>query len=157
MKGPLLQGLLAFPMLAVVFIMVLGDNPMVGNAAGHATTATEQRERIGKEQETPGSLDELKEKSRRSPDHLMSDARSASNSNYDCVTQKSMLKPYPNEIRIGIAGKIPRWKPGSIIRYTVRTWSFLLPDDADCASRSLDKAAEEWNKKHIGVQFKRAT
>ncbi|KAF4443319.1 calcium-translocating P-type ATPase [Fusarium austroafricanum] len=48
---------------------------------------------------------------------------------------------------------LPRWKPGSVITYSVDVQSFPSRGSARFAKRALDKAAGDWNSRNVGIQF----
>ncbi|KAI2782181.1 hypothetical protein F4815DRAFT_463994 [Daldinia loculata] len=50
---------------------------------------------------------------------------------------------------------IYRWRPESTITFNVNRISFPSNGDADHAVKSLEKAASEWNKGKIGIQFEK--
>jgi hypothetical protein len=54
---------------------------------------------------------------------------------------------------VGLDDKIPRWIPGSVIRWAVWSNGFDSKEDADYAAAQLQLAAEAWNSKNVGVTF----
>ncbi|KAF5687861.1 het-E-1 heterokaryon incompatibility protein [Fusarium denticulatum] len=48
---------------------------------------------------------------------------------------------------------LPRWKPGSVITYSIDVDSFPSQRFARFAKRALDKAAGDWNSRDVGIQF----
>lgn len=68
-----------------------------------------------------------------------------------CATESSLGSVA--EIYLGINNTIGRWKWGSHIEFNVNFHSFPPRVDMLHAKRSLDRAAREWNKGILGVQF----
>lgn len=69
-----------------------------------------------------------------------------------CMTQKTT----PDDISIifvGMGNTIPRWKPGSVIKYTAWRKGYNSQHDANYAATQLREAAEKWNQAKIGVTF----
>ncbi|KAI2780765.1 hypothetical protein F4815DRAFT_499139 [Daldinia loculata] len=56
-------------------------------------------------------------------------------------------------INVGAGNQIYRWTPGSVLTYNVDEGSFPNDFTAEHARRCLKRAAIEWNKGDIGVQF----
>ncbi|KAF9780692.1 hypothetical protein IL306_015057, partial [Fusarium sp. DS 682] len=48
---------------------------------------------------------------------------------------------------------LPRWKPGSVITYSIDVDSFPSQRSARFAERALDKAAGDWNSRDVGIRF----
>ncbi|KAF5724929.1 calcium-translocating P-type ATPase [Fusarium mundagurra] len=48
---------------------------------------------------------------------------------------------------------LPRWKPGSVITYSIDVDSFTSQRSAILAERALDKAAGDWNSRDVGIRF----
>jgi len=73
-----------------------------------------------------------------------------------CITQDPVpqnIRHDPAAIMVGFGTEIPRWKPGSVIRWTAWKMGYDSQDDANYAAAQLQRAAEEWNKFKIGVTF----
>ncbi|KAI4262179.1 MAG: hypothetical protein L6R42_002636 [Xanthoria sp. 1 TBL-2021] len=73
-----------------------------------------------------------------------------------CVTQSSIpqnLKFDPAAIMVGLQSKVPRWKPGSVVKWTAWRMGYASRQDAEYAAVHLSLAAEQWNKAQIGVTF----
>jgi hypothetical protein len=75
---------------------------------------------------------------------------------YMCVTQSPITS-----INIGLGNLIPRWKPGETGPVVVK-WAALktgYPSEAHAryATYSLAQAANEWNRKEVGVAFEWVT
>ena len=60
----------------------------------------------------------------------------------------------PLALQVGFFGDIPRWQPGSIIKYATYAGGYPSAADANYASQQLAVAANEWNRREIGVTFK---
>ena len=60
----------------------------------------------------------------------------------------------PVALQVGHFGDIPRWQPGSIVPFATYAKGYPNDGDANHASQQLVKAANEWNKRKIGVTFK---
>eukprot|EP01111_Echinosteliopsis_oligospora_P000588 TRINITY_DN10647_c0_g1_i1.p1 TRINITY_DN10647_c0_g1~~TRINITY_DN10647_c0_g1_i1.p1 ORF type:complete len:312 (-),score=73.36 TRINITY_DN10647_c0_g1_i1:55-939(-) len=70
-----------------------------------------------------------------------------------CITQKE-VKNNPAAILIGEGTEIPRWKKGTVIRFTTLIkMGFDSKEDAEYATKHLITAASEWNKLNLGVRF----
>lgn len=77
----------------------------------------------------------------------------------NCNTEKSVpvnvhKNPNPLALQVGNFGEVPRWAPGSTIKwgYFGSGWPGGT-SQADQAAAMLNQAAMEWNKLSIGVQF----
>lgn len=73
-----------------------------------------------------------------------------------CITQKPIprnLKNDPAAIMVGMELEIPRWKPGSVVKWTAWRMGYDSQEDADFAAAQLNLAAEEWNEANVGVTF----
>ncbi|KAH7139661.1 hypothetical protein B0J13DRAFT_558311 [Dactylonectria estremocensis] len=73
-----------------------------------------------------------------------------------CITQRAIpvnLRNGPADIIVGLNNEVPRWVPGSVIKWAAWRQGFNSQDDADYAASQLAIAAEEWNKADIGVTF----
>lgn len=73
-----------------------------------------------------------------------------------CITQMStpqnLEKNYAN-IMVGLKHEVPRWRPGSVIRWTAWRMGYNSQEDADYAAMQLAIAAERWNEANVGVSF----
>ncbi|KAK7757893.1 hypothetical protein SLS62_000271 [Diatrype stigma] len=69
-----------------------------------------------------------------------------------CATEESSLGPV-DEINLGLHNTIWRWEPNSNIEFNVDSYSFPPSVDMVHAKKSLNRAAWEWNKGVVGVQF----
>lgn len=58
-----------------------------------------------------------------------------------------------SEIVVGLLEKVPRWKPGSVIKWAAWSDGYHCKDDADHAAKQLAIAAEQWNEANVGVTF----
>lgn len=73
-----------------------------------------------------------------------------------CITQKAIpqnLKQNPAQIMVGMKSNIPRWKPGSVIRWSAWRMGYASQEDANYAAVQLSIAAEKWNEAKVGVTF----
>ncbi|KAJ5110382.1 hypothetical protein N7532_000917 [Penicillium argentinense] len=73
-----------------------------------------------------------------------------------CITQESVprnLKSDPAAIMVGLESEIPRWEPGSVVKWTAWQMGYDSPADATHAAAHLKQAAEAWNKADVGVNF----
>ncbi|KAL8792755.1 MAG: hypothetical protein Q9195_004642 [Heterodermia aff. obscurata] len=73
-----------------------------------------------------------------------------------CITQNPTpqnLKEDPAQIMVGVGSSIPRWQPGSVIRWSAWRSGYASQDDADYAAIQLDMAAQKWNEANVGVTF----
>ncbi|KAJ6024639.1 hypothetical protein N7540_005436 [Penicillium herquei] len=73
-----------------------------------------------------------------------------------CITQESVprnLKSDPAAIMVGLESEIPRWEPGSVVKWTAWQGGYDAPADATHAAAHLKQAAEAWNKADVGVNF----
>lgn len=73
-----------------------------------------------------------------------------------CITQEPVpqnFKHDPAAIMVGLGTEVPRWRPGSVIKWTAWRMGYDSQDDANYAAAQLQQAAEEWNKLNIGVTF----
>ncbi|CZR55736.1 uncharacterized protein PAC_05624 [Phialocephala subalpina] len=73
-------------------------------------------------------------------------------SDYPCVTQTPMTGG-PTKLFVGCNGIIPRYKPGSIIRFAVAINIFPTVADGTLVKEALIKAANEWNNHTVCVTF----
>jgi len=74
----------------------------------------------------------------------------------ECMTQESApenLGNDPTAIMIRWKDNIPRWKPGSVIRFTGWRMGFHTQEDANHAWHHLNLAAKAWNQQNIGITF----
>lgn len=83
-----------------------------------------------------------------------SDAPSAGEPSYTCVTQRNAPRSSPAAIMVGLWEEIPRWKYGSVINFATYADGYPAPGDAIYAANCLIEAAEVWNSARIGVTFK---
>ncbi|KAJ5472590.1 hypothetical protein N7530_006591 [Penicillium desertorum] len=73
-----------------------------------------------------------------------------------CITQESVprnLKSDPAALMVGLEFEIPRWEPGSVVKWTAWEAGYDAPKDAMHAAAHLKQAAEAWNKADVGVNF----
>jgi len=73
-----------------------------------------------------------------------------------CITQQSTPQNFasdPTKLMVGLLKNIPRWKPGSVVRWTAWRMGYDSQEDADYAAMHLAIAADAWNQADIGVQF----
>ncbi|KAJ4115376.1 hypothetical protein NW768_011228 [Fusarium equiseti] len=74
-----------------------------------------------------------------------------------CMTQSALPRGWNQsgitDIVVGFNKEVPRWKPGSIVKWAAWRAGFQNQDDADYAAMQLAQAAEVWNKADIGVTF----
>ena len=73
-----------------------------------------------------------------------------------CITQKAIpqnLKRNPAQIMVGLGSQIPRWKLGSVIKWSAWRMGYASQEDADYAAVQLSIAAEKWNEANVGVTF----
>ncbi|KXJ88203.1 hypothetical protein Micbo1qcDRAFT_214879 [Microdochium bolleyi] len=78
-----------------------------------------------------------------------------------CVTQRpippalraAQAKNGMHDIVVGFDGEVPRWVPGSVIKWAAWRQGFASQDDADYAAAQLLMATEAWNNADIGVTF----
>ncbi|KAF5687163.1 matrix metallo ase-11 [Fusarium denticulatum] len=57
------------------------------------------------------------------------------------------------DIVVGLKEHIPRWVPGSVIKWAAWRAGFKSQDDADYAAQQLNIAAQKWNEANVGVTF----
>ncbi|RBR20239.1 hypothetical protein FVER53590_09949 [Fusarium verticillioides] len=57
------------------------------------------------------------------------------------------------DIVVGLKEHIPRWVPGSVIKWAAWRAGFKSQDDADYAAQQLSIAAQKWNEANVGVTF----
>jgi len=65
----------------------------------------------------------------------------------ECLTQPD------SKIMVGLHGEVPRWVPGSVIRWAVWSKEFGNEADAKHAADHLQLAANQWNDANVGVTF----
>jgi len=73
-----------------------------------------------------------------------------------CITQNAVpqnLEGDPAAIMVGMNSQIPRWEPGSVVKWTAWRMGYKTQDDADYAAGQLNLAAEQWNAADVGVTF----
>lgn len=73
-----------------------------------------------------------------------------------CITQLPVpqnLEGDPSAIMIGLEKQIPRWVPGSTVRWTAWRMGYQSQEDADYASYQMDVATKVWNDANVGVTF----
>jgi len=82
---------------------------------------------------------------------------------YPCATQHSLpeaqAKPETeanplHRIWLGLDNEIPRWRPGSVVNYTISLTGWPSPQHYNLAAQQLFAAAQEWNSHNVGVQFR---
>ncbi|KAK4119272.1 zincin [Parathielavia appendiculata] len=71
---------------------------------------------------------------------------------YNCVTEKFEPGSVAS-ILVGLFTEIPRWKPGSTIKFAAYTGGYPQPGDAQFAALRLWEAAQQWNSYDLGVSF----
>jgi hypothetical protein len=54
---------------------------------------------------------------------------------------------------VGLESEVPRWEPGSVVRWAAWQRGYDSPADATHAAAHLKQAAEAWNKADVGVNF----
>lgn len=54
---------------------------------------------------------------------------------------------------VGLGPIVPRWKPGSVIKWTAWRMGYDSDDDAFYAAGQLAMAANKWNEADVGVTF----
>jgi len=69
-----------------------------------------------------------------------------------CKTQETASDSV-SIIFVGMGDTIPRWKPGSVIKYTAWRKGYKSQHDANYAATQLQAAANKWNQAKIGVTF----
>lgn len=77
-----------------------------------------------------------------------------------CITQQATPKNFehdPTAIMVGLQVEVPRWKPGSVVRYTAWRMGYDSQEDANYAATHLKKAADKWNEAGVGVKFEPVT
>lgn len=73
-----------------------------------------------------------------------------------CITQRAVprnLRNGPADIVVGLDAEVPRWVPGSVVKWAAWRSGFDSQEDANWAAEQLAMAAEEWNKAGVGVTF----
>ena len=73
-----------------------------------------------------------------------------------CITQVSFpqnLDQGVAEIMVGIDYDIPRWRPGSVVKWTAWRMGYDSQEDADYTAVQLGVAADRWNEAKVGVTF----
>ncbi|KAG6983169.1 hypothetical protein FocnCong_v006352 [Fusarium oxysporum f. sp. conglutinans] len=74
-----------------------------------------------------------------------------------CVTQQpiptNLNRGDVSQLFVGLEKEIPRWVPGSVIKYAAWKAGFESSKDAEHAAKHLKLAADEWNKADVGVTF----
>jgi hypothetical protein len=75
-----------------------------------------------------------------------------------CTTQHPTPRNLQNKdnmasLIVGFKAEIPRWAPGSVIKWTAWRQGFDSQDDADYAAVHLNIAAQKWNDANVGVTF----
>jgi hypothetical protein len=54
---------------------------------------------------------------------------------------------------VGLEDKIPRWAPGSVVKWTAWRQGYDSQEDADYAAMHLHIAAQKWNDADVGITF----
>ncbi|KAK6440241.1 hypothetical protein LTR95_003541 [Oleoguttula sp. CCFEE 5521] len=80
----------------------------------------------------------------------------------DCQSQPALPKnlqglgdqAHALDLWIGLAGRIPRWKKGSVINFAAYSRGYPTPEDAIYAAVQLNRAAIYWNSLNVGVTFR---
>ncbi|QPC69450.1 hypothetical protein NXS19_004842 [Fusarium pseudograminearum] len=57
------------------------------------------------------------------------------------------------DIVVGMHDHIPRWVPGSVVKWAAWRQGFASQEDADYAAQQLAIAAQAWNDAQVGVTF----
>ncbi|CEI60318.1 hypothetical protein FVEN_g6479 [Fusarium venenatum] len=57
------------------------------------------------------------------------------------------------DIVVGLHDHIPRWVPGSVVKWAAWRQGFRSQEDADYAAEQLAIAAQAWNDANVGVTF----
>ncbi|KAF4947184.1 hypothetical protein FSARC_14032 [Fusarium sarcochroum] len=57
------------------------------------------------------------------------------------------------DIVVGLDDHIPRWVPGSVVKWAAWRAGFKSQEDADYAAQQLNIAAQAWNDANVGVTF----
>ncbi|GFG19230.1 unnamed protein product [Aspergillus udagawae] len=73
-----------------------------------------------------------------------------------CITQEPVpqnIKHDPAAIMVGLGTEVPRWKPGSVIKWTAWKMGYDSQEDANYAAAHLQRATEAWNNLNIGITF----
>ncbi|KAL8765137.1 MAG: hypothetical protein Q9209_007695 [Squamulea sp. 1 TL-2023] len=73
-----------------------------------------------------------------------------------CITQNATprnLRWDPAAIMVGVDTEVPRWKPGSVIKWTAWRMGYDSEEDAEYAAIQLEIAAGKWNEANVGVRF----
>jgi len=75
-----------------------------------------------------------------------------------CTTQHPTPRNLQNKdnlasLVVGLKAEIPRWAPGSVVKWTAWRQGYDSQDDADYAATQLDIAAQKWNDADVGVTF----
>ncbi|KAL8930896.1 MAG: hypothetical protein Q9211_007194 [Gyalolechia sp. 1 TL-2023] len=73
-----------------------------------------------------------------------------------CITQNSTprnIERDPAAIMVGLDTIVPRWKPGSVIKWTAWRMGYDSQRDANYAAVQLRMAANKWNEARVGVTF----
>ncbi|KAH6855463.1 matrix metallo proteinase-11 [Chaetomium sp. MPI-CAGE-AT-0009] len=79
-------------------------------------------------------------------------AAARSEGHYNCVTERFNPSSVAS-IRVGFFREIPRWEPGSTIKFAAYAGGYPQPGDAEFAALRLWEAAQEWNSYKIGANF----
>lgn len=78
-----------------------------------------------------------------------------------CVTQNPVPPAFAalgakngiHDIMVGLKGTVPRWVPGSVIRWVALSDTFRTPKEAEYTAQQLALAAKQWNDAKVGVVF----
>ncbi|KAF5668663.1 matrix metallo ase-11 [Fusarium heterosporum] len=78
-----------------------------------------------------------------------------------CITQRpippalqvALSKGGLHDVVIGLEDEVPRWEPGSVVKWSVWKQGFPSDEDANHAASQLSVAAEAWNDADVGVTF----
>lgn len=78
-----------------------------------------------------------------------------------CITQRpippalraAQAKGGLHDIVVGLEDEIPRWVPGSVVKWAAWRAGFASQEDADYAAEQLNMAATAWNDANVGVTF----
>lgn len=73
-----------------------------------------------------------------------------------CITQDPIpqnLRHDPAAIMVGMKNNVPRWKLGSVVKWSAWQMGYDSPGDANYAAAHCYLAAQKWNEADVGVTF----
>lgn len=74
-----------------------------------------------------------------------------------CFTQEynplADMPSSPDSIMVGNMTEVPRWRPGSVLKYSAWKLGYDTLEDAEHAALHLRMAADAWNAANVGVTF----